>query len=455
MNSRLESIYLNSPFFIKRIFANLEAFRRDYFRKYGDYNSLLEKKHEDNYVVNGFNDEIILKKFNYLLKNAYEKTRFYNNEKYNCNIMNLTDLKKLPTLTKDDLRSDLDSFFVKNTKKSNLFQGQTSGSTGTPLQYFVDKISLRQSKAYQEAFLKTLGHNKSSRVARISGVKIVPFSTLKPPFWVYIDLYRQLQCSAFHINEDTVSSYVDALNNYKIEFGTGYPSAWLFLAEIARKKNINIRKLRAIVTDSEGMNKEEQNYIEDSFGCKVYQTYGLSEICCFSIMCSKGHYHLFPENVIVEILDDNNKPLGEGEEGNIVVTDLNSIHFPYIRYVTGDIGSLGIGECACGWKSKYLSSVTGKVDDYIISPDGRKISRLGHIMKSAKGVLKSQLIQTDLNTIIIKLIPDDDFDLSSIKLVEENAKNYIGNIKLRFELVNELEKNPRRGKVPYIIRRIT
>lgn len=449
-----EQIFLATPFWGKRILANIEGIRRNSYRKYGDYNAVLSDVKKRNPLVNGVNNDIILERMNELICYARKNVPYYQNDLYNIKLNTITDLSKLPILTKDDIRKNNKRLCSIESTKYDLYRGATSGSTGTPVSYYTDKESERMSKAYNEAFHYMLFGKSNLRCMRISGVKTVPQSRNKPPFWVYIDVFKQLQCSGFHINSHTAEHYLRAMEQYKIDYGTGYASSWLFLAQFAKNAKMIIPKPKAIFTDSEGISSVEQDLIESVFNCKVYQTYGLSEVCCISIMCHHRNYHIFQDNTFVEIIDEFGHTVENGKEGQIILTDLNSKMHPFIRYETNDIGILGNEPCKCGWKSPYFSKIIGRLDDYFLTEDGRKITRLGFIMRPAKGVLKSQLIQTDYSNLKIRIIPDDDFNSASMLEVEQVAKDILGrNINVNWEIAQSLEQS-KVGKTKYLIRKL-
>lgn len=446
-----EIIYEAAPFFIKRLFANAEAFRRNYYRHSKGYNNLLNSFLKNNPLVTGIDDSIINEKLNNIISWAKNNIDYYDN--YDYNSIQIDNLAKLPLLKKDDIRNSKNDIKNKNAGAKELQKGITSGSTGTPVSYYTDKNSLTHSRAYLDSFKSMQGLKKGMNSARISGIRVVPLERGRPPYWLYIDVFKQLQCSVLHIDKNTVSDYFKAFDKYCIKHGNGYATGWLFLAQAASQAGISTPKFESIITDSEGLSPAEQDFVESAFGCRVSQTYGLSEVDTIAVMCPERNYHIFPGRCVVEITDDSGNPLPNGSEGNIVITDLNSHNFPYIRYVTGDLGIKGESDCKCGWKSPYLSSVVGRVDDYILKKDGRKIRRLGHIMAPAKDIIKSQLIQTDYDTLLIKIVPDKGFRDAVMEDIIKNAANYLGDMKISWELTNELKRTDS-GKIKYIIRDI-
>ncbi|MDP4152168.1 MAG: AMP-binding protein [Bacillota bacterium] len=446
--SFLKKVFVKAPFFVKRIFINAEAVRRDYFRRYGDYNELL-KNADINYIMtSGYNVEKE-ELFRKLIENASLHVPKYRN----CTALSLSEIGKLPLLHKSDIREHYDEYLSDKIDKKTCFKGITSGSTGTAVSYYRDRESVRLSQLYAEKLLEFAGLRQGDRRARISGVSLIPFECEKPPFWVYIDRYKQLQMSAYHIKSGNAGKYINAMRRYNVTFGTGYATAWLFLAEYVLKENLTVPKLSAIVTDSEGITQSQQEKVEKAFNCPVYQTYGLSETGQLAFQCRHGSYHIVPSVCHIEILDSDGKPAPKGTLGEIAVTSLIANDTPVIRYLTGDLGVMGKEPCACGWNTDYLEHIEGRVDDYILTPDGRRIGRLSHIAKTMKGVLQSQIVQTAPDSVVIRVVQDRDFDESSMEETVKNAAAYLGNMKVRWENTNELERT-KNGKVRFVIRKI-
>lgn len=445
MNILLEH-YVNFPYIIKRILFNAEAFRRNYYRKFGEYDKIYNSI-DFNEIMSTFSsnkkNELIERLVEYIQKHV----AFYRE------LPRASSLEELPLITK--------SIYIENQKKlmadginiKHCWEGRTSGSTGMPLTYLCHREMVRLNKAYQEKFYDFIGICRGDRMARISGIKVAAFNRRKPPYWVYIDKYKQLQLSAYHILPDTLTYYINAMKNHKVVYGSGYASAWLFLAEYLSLLGEKPPMLKAIVTDSEGVTLEQQKVIEDAFQCPVYQTYGLGEVGQIAVQCSEGHYHIIPTLCYAEIVDDGNNILPYGEPGEIVLTNLVSFNTPFVRYRTGDVGILQEGKCGCGWNTQYFTLLDGRTDDYIIGNDGRKIGRLSHVIKPAIGVLESQIIQEKKGAIRLLVVPGKDFDAASMDAVLANAKNYLGDIDVKWEVVDTLEKT-KRAKIRRVIRRI-
>lgn len=81
-------------------------------------------------------------------------------------------------------------------------------------------------------------------------------------------------------------------------------------------------------------------------------------------------YHIQSESVIVEVLDDNDRPCGPGEIGRVVVTSLFNFATPLIRYDIGDFAEVG-SACACGRTLPTLARIMGRRRNVLIAPDGK------------------------------------------------------------------------------------
>ena len=185
----------------------------------------------------------------------------------------------------------------------------------------------------------------------------------------------------------------------------------------------------------------------------MYQTYGLGEVGQIAFQCSKRNYHVLPQAAYVEIIDDKDGNVSGQKIGEIAVTSLYAKKTPFIRYQTGDLGILIEKPCECGWHGQVLSQIIGRVDDYIVTEGGTKVTRLSHLIKPVKGVISSQIIQNSTSSLTINLIAGSEFDSKSMDIAVKEAKNYVGDMHIKWNRVNELEKTEN-GKIRHVIRRI-
>lgn len=450
MKNILFKLYLKSPSVIKRLLANIEAYRRDKYRRFSDVNQLTN---EFNFTEDMFNvkNDFDIRKIKKLVDYASNNVLYFK-DLSDFKVNNLKEFEKIPLLNKQDIRHNKNALISNEVqKKKELWEGSTSGSTGTPLSFYKDRNSLQINQFINDNYYVFCGYDSTKNRARISGVKVAELSKRKPPYWVYIDKYKQLQCSAFHISKKTYKDYLKAFYEFKIEFGTGFPSGWTALAELMIENDIKYEGIKSIVMDSEGLTLENQKKIEKAFNCPVFNTYGLGEVGMCAIQCKNKKYHILPTHY-VEIVGVHGNSLREGEEGEIVVTDYNSFKYPFIRYATGDIGIKSTENCGCGMTTPFLTKITGRIEDYILTKDGRKITRLSSIMKFAIGIKESQIIQVSRDEITINIIPEENFEKSSMDNVLKALIETVGDMEISWRIVNRLERTSN-GKVKFMIRK--
>ncbi len=159
------------------------------------------------------------------------------------------------------------------------------------------------------------------------------------------------------------------------------------------------------------------------------------------MQCRSYRYHVLDLTCVLEVLDDDFRPLPPGQLGRIVVTDLTQSTFPYIRYDTGDAGSLSMDPCDCGMQTTMLEGIEGRSDDLIVTPRGRRVGRLSHVTKPGRGILESQIAQTRPDHVVIRVVPTVDFDRESMSQVLHVAHGLLGEeMHVDWELVEEIPR---------------
>jgi phenylacetate-CoA ligase len=449
-----QQIYMAAPRPAQRLLANIEAWRRDSLRRYGDFAAEVSGYDPAWYGRTALpaQEAYQLGRLREVVAAARSKVPHYRRTLPADELRSLDDLRHLPIVEKSQLRQEPRSFVADGVATRALWLQSTSGSTGTPLRYYHDREITRGHQAVADALLASIGCRFGERRVRISGVMVAPYAQTRPPFWMYIDVYHQLQCSAYHLTRQTSAAYLDAMRAAGVRYGTGYATAWHMLATFILEGGARPPALRAIVTDSEGISPEQQATVERAFGCPVYQTYGLGETGQVAMQCAHRRYHVLTQSVVVELLDDAGQPVRSGEIGQIVVTDLTATVTPFIRYRTGDLATSALTPCGCGWHSPSWQEVVGRIDDRVLTPDGRWIGRLSHVTKPGVGIRESQIAQTALNHVVIRVVPDRDFDPQSMEAVVRAAHTYLGaQMQVTWEQVPSLPRT-RAGKLRHVVR---
>ena len=114
----------------------------------------------------------------------------------------------------------------------------------------------------------------------------------------------------------------------------------------------------------------------------------------------------FEVGITLEVVNDEGEPVGEGETGHIVITDLHNYGMPFIRYRIGDLGVFTNRSCSCDRGLPLLEDITGRSLDVIRTPSGKILPGefFPHLMKDFPEIQKFQVIQKKIDQIDIKVI---------------------------------------------------
>jgi len=151
------------------------------------------------------------------------------------------------------------------------------------------------------------------------------------------------------------------------------PSYAVYLTEVAPKEGYDPKEdlnIRVGMFGAEAWSEEARHTIEDNFGMKAYDTYGLSEIYGPGVGGECEHQkglHIWEDEVMIEIIDpDTGQWLEPGKLGEIVLTMLGRETMPLLRYRTKDLGWVSVDECECGRTTTRLMEIRGRSDDMLI-----------------------------------------------------------------------------------------
>jgi phenylacetate-CoA ligase len=180
----------------------------------------------------------------------------------------------------------------------------------------------------------------------------------------------------------------------------------LALANLARKNPV---RLEAVVCYGQGVTADQRNLVQASFGARSLSIYSSQEGGLMGCQCgNESHFHLNPEIVLVEILNDANKACGFNEIGRIVITPFFSTAQPLIRYEQGDTAEL-YPSCSCDSMLPVLGNIVGRQDHFMRFPDGiRSATGLNQkLLRDHLNALAFQIAQVETFTLEIRFVPAD------------------------------------------------
>jgi len=363
----------------------------------------------------------------------------------------LDDLRKLPLLEKEVLRTSPETLVDERYEKKKLLVVHTTGTTGTPLKIYCTPDVRKKNYAFYRRFLQQAGINYSGRRATFGGRIIVPHNQKQPPFWRYSYFQKNILFSSYHLTEKNIPSYITALRKIRPEYIDTYPSSLFTLAKYAVQQGISLKGIsRAIITSAETLFPEQRKIIEDVFDAQIFDQYGAAEMCVFVGQCGHGSYHVHSDYAIIEFLREDGSRAVPGEEAEVVCTGLINPVMPLIRYRIGDRAVLSDRECECGSPFPVVEKIIGRADDVILTPDGRRIGRLSPVLKGFP-VKEAQYRQKVIDEIDVLLVKDQGFSVDTEKnIIMELKKRLGGKIKINIKYVEVIERS-KGGKLKSII----
>jgi phenylacetate-CoA ligase len=394
------------------------------------------------------------------LQLAYEQTDYYKELFSRLHIdpkeITVRDLRRIPITEKDQVRKNPHLFVSKRFSQKRLMKINTSGTTGKPLSVFVDRDSIRRAYAFFERIASWHAIRIRDRRATFGGRVIVPPEQNTPPFWRYDAGENSLLFSSYHLRPKNFPWYYEKLLKYQPLEIRAYPSSLYVVASYMKEKGLKGISPRTIITSAETLLPYQRSVIEERFDCKIRDQYGCSEMAIAVSQCEAGTYHVHPESGILEVVRSNGEPAAYDELGEIVCTGFINYAMPLIRYRMGDVGQLKRDcRCACGRNFPIVEKIEGRVDDYIKTIDGRMVGRLDPIFKGAKAIIATQIVQTSQEQIVLRIVPDRDYQEDHGQKVVKELRNRVGNqMEISIVLVDSLPKESN-GKFRAVISNIS
>ena len=213
----------------------------------------------------------------------------------------LTDLERLPFLTKADIRANTES--LKSTAATGLARSNTGGSSGEPLVFFLGKERVSHDVAAKWRATRWWGVDIGDREIVVWGSPIELHAQ---------DFVRRLRdivlrtrlLPAFEMSDAKLDSFVASIRDVRPSMLFGYPSALARIARHAEARGIRLNALgiKVAFVTSERLYDDQRAAIEAQFGCPVANGYGGRDAGFIAHACPQGGMHITAEDIIVETI---------------------------------------------------------------------------------------------------------------------------------------------------------
>jgi phenylacetate-CoA ligase len=436
------------PIFTQNLLVSMAGQQRFRNRFSDPFQSILtewqETIHGPEALLKGIQRERLLR----LVERAREHSPFYKDIAEPCYASDPDEaieetLSHFPVLEKKVYRENTDAIIARDIPSRLLRGGTTSGTTGTALRLFHTRETEAEEYATVWRQRAALGVGLHDPHFTFTGKIIVPVPQTKPPFWRTNSYSNQLLFSLYHMSPANLELYVDRLHESDAVYVNGYPSALHLVARemLATGTTLPRGQFKAVFTSSESLLAFQREDIEEAFGAKVRDRYGSAEFAVSMTGCGEENLHVDMEYCIVEV-----EPMEETDEwvrGHLLVTGLGNDATPFIRYRIGDVGTRLKGPCPCGRPGDVFLDVDGRVEDFIVTPSGRRIGLMDHIFKSMRSVEEAQIVQATPDSIKVIFVPGSDFDRAAEAKLRREIRTRLGDeIEVELHAVSEIDREP-------------
>jgi len=356
-----------------------------------------------------------------MIKYSYENIPFYRKKYQKAgvhpkDIKTLDDLRKLPFVSKDELRKCSQKEITPSSQK-NLIKTSTSGTMGKPVSVYVSMHEIVMGLLGYLRTLKEHGINwRNDRIVllldlrRNSAERKYLNEGVIPGFKPFFS-FENIRIYSFKVDSEKL---IRELDEFQPDFIGGYTGKLVNLALLKEKgfgKNV---APRVVGSSGNTLDKYLRMLIEEAFNTRLFEAYGATESGPIAFECHDRKLHIHGDLVYAEFI--NNGKVVSNEPGNIVVTKLYGGGTPIIRYTgINDVVAPSKEKCSCAAGGGLIKKIYGRDNWYLIFSDGRIMlpSAVSEIFSRVVYEFKTRMIrqfevtQHTVNKLEVKVVVDE------------------------------------------------
>lgn len=276
------------------------------------------------------------------------------------------DIKRLPFTTKEDLRNNYPYGLLARPVEEMVRLHASSGTTGSATVIFHTQNDLNAWADMVARCMYMVGVRAGDVFQNMSG-----YGLFTGGLGIHYGA-EKLGCLTIPAGAGNSKRQIKMLKDFKVTAAHIIPSYALHLSSVFKEMEVDPRSLhlRIMLIGAEPHSQEIRQRIEQIYGVKAYNSYGLSEMngpgVAFECEEQSG-LHVWEDAYMAEVVDpDTLEPLPDGKVGELILTTLCREGMPVIRYRTRDLTRFIPGECPCGRKHKRIDRISGRSDDMIV-----------------------------------------------------------------------------------------
>lgn len=314
-------------------------------------------------------------------------------------------LALLPVLTRRDIQAAGAALFAARSPLEHgaIVTGETSGSTGAPV---VFRNSLLEQLFWNAFTLRDHLWHRRDLSGRLAAVRYAPAAGTSAGWGPATDTaFVTGDCAMLHIDTD-VSRQIDWLCETDPVYLLSYASNIRELARAFMARGLRLPRLREVRSVSEVVGADLRTLVRQAWNVRLTDMYSAKEVGYIALQCPESDvYHVQSENVLVEIVDEHNKPCVPGQVGRVLLTALHKFAMPLLRYEIGDYAVPG-EPCVCGRGLPTIREIRGRERNIMLLPNGEKRWPLCDLVKEPElpGILQYQFVQKSPERLELRLV---------------------------------------------------
>jgi phenylacetate-CoA ligase len=384
-----------------------------------------------------------------LLRHAYEHCPYYRRQFEQAGVTpsavrDLDDLLRLPTLSKHQVRENLDGMLARNYQRHVLRRDQTGGSTGSAMTFYRDERRADARLAVGYRHDQWAGWRIGERTSYIWGAlrDLGPLHEFRSRVTTRF-VRRSTFLNAARLDRETMARFAADLARWRPALIIAYAGAAYVFARFMLEQGIEVPPPRAVITSAELLQPHQRRVIEQGLRAPVFDRYGAREtgVIASECECHQG-LHIAADSVLVEVLA-NGRSAPPGETGEVVVTDLLNYGMPMIRYRIGDMAAFSERRCNCGRGLPLLEMRGGRTSDFLVTPSGRMVSAayLTCVIAQRPGLEHVQFIQDRRDHVEVRVMPGREFVSADLDYLNQKMGETLGSgVTVSVQLVREIHR---------------
>ncbi len=402
-----------------------------------------------------------------LLCYARENIPFYRNGELAVSTEELicsprSAIRKFPVLEKNNVINCKGELFVECGRGS--LKNSTGGSTGQPVTFMQDKVYKTDALASTILFYAWARRGTEDRLVKLWGAErdlVKGGYGLKEKLSDFIQ--NRITLNAFQFSSERMNDYllrINQLGPYAIE---GYAEILYEFSKYIEKNGRSVNSATSIISSAGTLYPHMREQVNRVFGASVFDRYGSREAGNMAGECEQHNgLHVFGETTYIEVVDENLNEVAEGEEGEILITNLVNYSMPLIRYRIGDRAVKGSTNCTCGRPYPLLKQIIGRSSSSFKTADGGIVSpeffiHLLGVMTNDGSIVKFQAVQETIDRVKVGLVLKQGSLITEWPHADEAhrlIKKVMGKTcEVTFDVVDDIPKTAT-GKYLYTISRV-